>query len=64
MIKPDAVCKMGEIIDLIMESGLLITKLKKITIDRLRLCCIVERALQDNDDVDRSLILTERVRAF
>jgi len=34
MIKPDAVCKMGEIIDLIMESGLLITKLKKITIDR------------------------------
>jgi len=34
MIKPDAVCKLGEIIDLILESGLLITKLKKITIDR------------------------------
>lgn len=35
MIKPDAICKMGDIIDLIMENGLLITKLKKIRIDRL-----------------------------
>lgn len=34
MIKPDAICKMGDIIDLIMENGLLITKLKKIRIDR------------------------------
>jgi len=34
MIKPDAVCKLGEIIDIILDSGLLITKLKKIMIDR------------------------------